>query len=121
MVAGAEVADQGGGDGGHAARGAARGFRAFQPAHALLEHRHRRVGVARIDEARIVALEAGLGRLGIGVDEALGQEHGFRGLAELRPHRAAVHQFCGGAITFLSVSHGGISGSNNKNPGRAAA
>src|SRR3712207_8493706 len=44
-------------------------LRAFEQAHALLEHRHRRVCVARIDEAGVLALEAGLGGLRVRVDE----------------------------------------------------
>ena len=48
----------------HAGRRGARVFRAFQRAHALFEHVDGRVGVARIDEARLLALEARFGGFG---------------------------------------------------------
>ena len=60
---------------------------------------------ARVDEARVLALEAGLGGFHRVVDEPLGQEHGFGGLAEGGPHGAAVHQ-AGGRAQRL-VSRGG--------------
>ena len=49
MIAGLEMAKQRRGDGGHAARRAARGVGAFERAHARLEHGDGRVGVAAID------------------------------------------------------------------------
>ena len=52
MVARLQLAHQRGGDRGHAAGGRARGLRALKQRHAALEHRHRRIGEARIDEAR---------------------------------------------------------------------
>ncbi len=58
MVAGLQLAEEDRSHRRHAARRGARRLRAFEEAHALLEHRHRRVGVARVDEARLVALEA---------------------------------------------------------------
>ena len=61
MVAGLEPGEEDGGDRGHAAGRRARGLGAFEQAHALLEHGDGRVGVARIDEARLLALEARLG------------------------------------------------------------
>ena len=90
MVARLDLADQRGGDRGHAARGGARGLRAFEQRHALLEHRDRRVGEARIDETRVLAFEARLRVLHRVVEIALGQEQRLRGLAELRAQRAAV-------------------------------
>ena len=51
----------------------------------------------RVDEARVLVLEARLGLLGAVVDEALGQEHRLRGLAELGAQRAAMHQLRLGA------------------------
>ena len=63
MVAGLQVAEQRRRHRRHAARHGAARLRAFQQAHALLEHGDGRIGVARIDEARILALEARLGRL----------------------------------------------------------
>ena len=96
MVAGLDLAHHGGRHGRHAARGGARRFRAFEQRHALLEHGHGRVGEARIDEARVLALEARLGGFHRVVDEALGQEHRFGRFAELRAQRAAVDQARGG-------------------------
>ena len=66
----------------HARRRGAGVFGAFQRAHALLEHVDGRVGVARIDEAGLLALEARLGGLGGVVDIALRQVHRFRCLAD---------------------------------------
>ncbi len=101
VVAGLQVAKQRGADGGHAARDRKPRLRAFEQAHALLEHRDGRIGVARIDEARVLALEARLGRLGVGIDEALGQEQRLGGLGELRAHRAAMHQLGRGTVALL--------------------
>ena len=80
------------GDRRHAGGGGARGLGAFQQAHALLEHGDGRVGEARVDEAGVLVLEAGLGLLGAVVDEGLGEEQRLRRLAELRAQRAAVHE-----------------------------
>ena len=92
MVAGLEMAEQRGGDGGHAARGAARGGRAFKRTHATFEHGHGGVGVAAIDVAVLVALEARLGLLGALIDIAGVEEDGFRGLAELAAQRALMYE-----------------------------
>ena len=92
MVAGLEMAEQRGGDGGHAARGAARGVAPLQRAHAPLEHGHGGVGVAAIDVAVLVALEARLGLLGALIDIARVEEDGFRGLAELAAQRALMYE-----------------------------
>ena len=122
MVAGLQVAKQRRGDGGHAARDGERGLRAFEQAHALLEHGDGRVGVARIDEARILALEARLGRLGVGIDEALGQEQRLGGLGELRAHGAAVHELGRGAVALISTVFRLLDAmeTSNKKPGRAS-
>ena len=88
VIAGLQMAKQRRGDGGHAARRAARGVGAFQRAHARLEHGHGGVGVAAIDIAVLVALEAGFGLLGACVDVARVEEDGFRRLAELAAQRA---------------------------------
>ena len=61
MVAGPNLAHQRGGDGRHAGRGGARRFGALERAHALLEHRHGRIGEARKLVALVLALEAPLG------------------------------------------------------------
>ena len=92
VVARLELAHQGGGDRGHAARGGARRLGAFEQRHPPLEHRHGRVGEARIDEARIVALEARLGELHRVVEIALGEKKRFRRLFEPRSQRPAVDE-----------------------------
>src|SRR4029079_4916686 len=66
--------------------------RAFERAHALLEHVDGRIGIAAVDEAFLVALEAALGLLGVIVDVAGVEEDGLRGLAELAPQRALMHE-----------------------------
>ncbi len=92
MVAGAQLPHQGGGDGRHAGCGRARGLRAFERAHARLEHRHRRVREARILVAGLLALEPLFGAGGGLVDVALGEEQRLRGLAELRAQRAGMDE-----------------------------
>ena len=82
VIAGLDLRKHGGGDGGHAGGGGARGFRALEQAHARLEHGHGRIGEARIDEARIVALETRLGSLGGGIGEALREVERLGQLAE---------------------------------------
>ncbi len=72
---------------------------ALENGHPALEHGDRRVGKARIEEARLLALEARLALLGAVVDKALGKEERLRGLAELRAHGAGVDEFGFGAIT----------------------
>ena len=92
VVASLELAHERGGDGGHSARGRARRLGAFEQRHPLLEHRDRRIGEARIDEARIVALEARLRELHRVVEIALGEEKGLRRLIEGRAQRSAMDQ-----------------------------
>ena len=92
MIAGLERREDRRGDRGHAGRGRARGFGAFELDHAALEHRDRRIREARIDEAGILALEARLALLGGVVDVALGQEQRLRRLAELRAQGAGMDQ-----------------------------
>ena len=92
MVAGAHLSHQRERDRGHSGRGGARGLGALELRDALLEHRHGRIGEARILVAGVLALEARLGLRRIFVDVALGEEQRFRGLAELRAQRAGVHQ-----------------------------
>src|SRR5579883_69979 len=58
----------------------------------MLEHRHRRIRIARIDEAGIVALEARLGRLHRVVEIALGQEQRFRRFLEIGAQGAAMDE-----------------------------
>ena len=99
MIAGLELADQRQRHRRHSGRGRARGLGALECRHALLEHRHGRIGEARILEARLFALEAGLGLRGTVVDVALGEKQCFRGLAELRAQRAGMDEagFRGGS------------------------
>ena len=87
----------------HARRLRAAGLGAFQQRQPVLEHLHGRIGVARVDEARLVAGEAGVGALGAVVDVALGQKERLGGLAERRAHRAAAHQ-AGGDFPVLGLS-----------------
>ena len=76
----------------HARREAQRGFRTFQRAHAVLEHGDRGVGVARINEALVLALEAGLGLLGGVVDEALREVERLRRFAVRRAGGARMDE-----------------------------
>src|SRR5262245_1736241 len=92
MIAGLEMTEKRRGDGGHAARRAACGGRAFKRAHARLEHGDGRVGVAAINEALFVALEAGLGLLGAVIDVAGIEKDGLGGLAELASQGAAMDE-----------------------------
>ncbi len=92
MIAGLDVGHYCRVDGGHAARRGTRFLGALQQPHALFEHGDGRIAEAAVLEAGILVLEARLGLLGAGVDEALRQEHGFGGFAELRAERAAVHE-----------------------------
>ena len=66
--------------------------RAFQRAHPRLEHADGRVGIAAIDEAFLVALEARLGLLGAVIDIAGVEEDGLGGFAELAAQRAFMHK-----------------------------
>ncbi len=61
----------------HAGCGCTGFFGAFQRAHAFFEHVGGRVGITRIDETRILALEARFGGFGIRIEETLCQEHCF--------------------------------------------
>ena len=119
VVARLELTHQGGGDRRHAARRGARRLGAFKQRHAALKHRDGRVGEARIDEARIVALEARFGLLRRVVEIALGEEQSLRGLLEPRAQRAAVDRaasraaaswgrgICAGSSSFKSSRAGG--------------
>src|SRR5215470_2107652 len=98
MIARLQRRQHRGGDGGHAGRGRAAGFGALELDYALLEHPDRRVGIARVDVAGVLALEPRLAQLGGFVDVALGEKQPFRRLAELRAQRAGMHQAGFGAI-----------------------
>ncbi len=74
----------------------------------LLEHPVGRVGVARIDEAGLVAGEARVGAFGRVVDEALGQVEGFGRLAVFAAVQAAADQL-GGRIPQVGVLERGRS------------
>ena len=83
---------------GHAGRGGAAGLGAFELDHAPLEHRDRRIGIARIDVAGVFALEARLALLGGVVDIALGEEQRLGGFAELRAQGSGMDQPGFGAV-----------------------
>ncbi|MNT12820.1 hypothetical protein D3C72_1477650 [compost metagenome] len=78
MVAGAQLAHDGGGDGGHARRKCAGVFSAFQQAHALFEHVVGRARITGVDEPVRFTLEARFGCFGVFVYETLGQIDRFR-------------------------------------------
>ncbi len=102
MIAGPQQSGQGQVHRRHARGRAAAGLRAFQQGQPVLEHLHRRIGVARIDKARVVAGEAPIGGLGAVIDEALGQIEGFGGFAIGRARQAAPDQ-PGGGLPALRV------------------
>ena len=91
-IAGAHLAHDRGVHRGHAGGKRARGRCAFELAHALFEHRHRRIAVAAVDVAGIEILESGLRRLGVVIDVARGEIDGLGGLAELAARQAAAHE-----------------------------
>ena len=110
VIAGLDQPHHRGGDRGHAGRGRARGLGAFERRHALLEHVHGRVRVARIDVAGDLAGEARFALLGARIDVALREEQRLRGLAELRAQRSAMHQAGFGAIGLLVRRHASLLG-----------
>ncbi len=99
----------------HAAGRGEGGLRPFQRGDPVLEHRHGRVAVAGVDEAFLalghLALEPGLGGLGIRVDEALGQIDRLGGLTVIAPAKALVHKPRARTITVVAhASHPGKPG-----------
>ena len=76
----------------HARRRGARSLRAFKLGHALLEHGDCRIGVARVDEAGVVALEPRLALLGGIVDIALRQKQRLGRLGKLRAQCSGMNQ-----------------------------
>src|SRR5690606_23964417 len=92
MVAGLELAEEGGGHRRHAGRRGARRAGALEEAHALLEHGNGRVGETRIDETGLIAGKARRGTLGAVIDEALSEEERLGGLAEFRSQGAAMYE-----------------------------
>ena len=94
-------------DGGHAGRRRVAGLGPVEQAQALLEHVHRGVAVAGVDEAVDLALERGLG-LGAGaVDVALGEEDRLRGLLEVRADLPAADGEGRGAQRAARAGRGG--------------
>src|SRR5262249_10779274 len=65
--------------------------------------RDRRVGIARVDVAGVLALEPRLAQLGGLVDIALGEKQTFRCLAEFGTQRAGMHQ-----PGFGTIAGGGL-------------
>ena len=108
VIAGSYQAHERGRDGRHAGRGRSRRFRPFERRHALLEHAHGRIGVARIDVTRDLAGETRLALLGGRIDVALGEEQRLRGLAELRAQRAGMNQPGFGAVALGRRGHHGL-------------
>ena len=112
MVAAAQMAEQGGEHARHAAGGDVAALRPFQQGQARLQHLQRRVAVAGIDEAGLVAGEARLGRRRAVIDEARGQEDRLGGLAIGRSSGAAADQhglgaefvFAGGFVSIHLTS-----------------
>jgi hypothetical protein len=121
VVAGPHLPHQRRGDRRHAAGGRAGGFGALEGGHARLEHRHRGVGEPRIDEARVLALEARRAFLGGVVDEALGEKQRLGGLAELGADLAGVDE-AGFRAVAGRIRRGHVRPpSANKKPGREKA
>ena len=108
VIAGLELPDQRSRHRRHAGRGRARRFGPLEGRHPALEHRDRRIGETRIEEAGLFALEARLALLGTVVDKALGEKQGFRGFAELRAHAAGVDEFGFGTIAARGRGHGDL-------------
>src|SRR5579883_2736725 len=92
MVARLQIAEERGRYRRHAGGRAACSLRAFEQSHTLLEHRVRRAGIAAIDIAVDLALEARLGFLRALIDVAGIQEDCLGGLSEGRAKRAAVDE-----------------------------
>jgi hypothetical protein len=95
VVAGIELAGERAPHRRHAAAHPVAGFRPFEQAQALLEHGDRRIAVAGIDEAVVLAGKAPLGGLGIGVDEARIEVERLGRLAVVRAVEPAAHQLGG--------------------------
>ncbi len=75
---------------GHPARRTPAHLGAFEEPKAFLEHRHRRVGIARIDIARAFIGEGRFRLLGGGVHKAAGHVDRFAGLQELAAQDTAL-------------------------------
>ncbi len=107
MIAGVELAQHGGRNRCHSGCCTSGAACVFKQAHAFLEHGNRRVGVAGVDEALIVALEARLGLLGILVHEAGIQIERLGGLAEVAAKGPAMHQ-CSGCLPGFAIGCGAV-------------
>ncbi len=114
MVACLQLAEDGGGDGGHAGGRGTRVLGAFQHAHALFEHVVGRAAVAGVDEAVRLALEAGFGGRRRVIDEALREEDRLGGFAVLGAGGSAVNEL-GGRAPGLAHVHRRL---QNKKTGR---
>ena len=85
-------------------------LRTLEQRHAGFEHRDGRVRKARVDETRLFALKTSFRSLGRVVDEALCQEQRLGGLAERRPHRAAMDEAGRRAEGRGMLGHGMLGG-----------
>ena len=92
LLTGAQSAEECGEHRRHAACGGAAGLRPFEQPQPFFEHRHRRVAITRIDIARALLGKRRLGRRGIVVDKARGQEQRFAGLVIGAAHGTATDE-----------------------------
>src|SRR5467141_963867 len=91
MVAALQQRHGGGEDRRHAGGGGDAGLGALERGKAVLEHRNRRVGEARVDEAALAAGEARSRLLGVVEDEARGEEQRLGVLVELGARLPGAH------------------------------
>ena len=92
------------GDGRHARCHRAGVLRAFQRAHALLEHIDGRIGIARIDETGLLALETRFRAFGRVVDVALRHVDRFRRLAKCASAACPRERVALPASSYASLS-----------------
>src|SRR5437764_705927 len=76
-------------------------FGAFERGEPVLEHRHRRIGEARIHRPGLGAAEAGRGLLGAVEHEARGEEEGLGVLVEFGARLAGAHAQGGKLERFI--------------------
>ena len=101
MVAGGELADQRGVDGGHAGGCGEGVLRPFERGDTFLKHADGRVAIAGVNEAVRLAVEPRLRRFGVRVGEALREVERLRQLAMTASVGAGVHHAGAGGEGFL--------------------